>query len=113
MNVFKHALLCVFATLLGTTAASSALAQGSSYPNKPIRIIVPFAVGGIADTFGRVIGIKLTETWGQPVIIENKTGAGGNIGAEVVAKSPPDGYTLVIGNNGTHAVNVNLFKTIP
>lgn len=98
---------------LGVTASTSVLAQTSNYPNKPIRIIVPFAVGGIADTFGRVIGIKLTEAWGQPVIIENKTGAGGNIGAELVAKSPPDGYTFVIGNNGTHAVNVSLFKTIP
>ena len=97
----------------GRRHRASALAQTSNYPNKPIRIIVPFAVGGIADTFGRVIGIKLTEAWGQPVIVENKTGAGGNIGAELVAKSPPDGYTLVIGNNGTHAVNVSLFKTIP
>ena len=60
-----------------------------------------------------MIGIKLTEVWGQPVIVENKTGAGGNIGAELVAKAPPDGYTLVIGNNGTHAVNISLFKTIP
>ena len=99
--------------MFGAAAPAPSLAQSSSYPNKPIRIIVPFAVGGIADTFGRVIGIKLTEAWGQPVIIENKTGAGGNIGAELVAKSPPDGYTLAIGNNGTHAVNVNLFKTIP
>ncbi len=74
---------------------------------------MPFPVGGIADTFSRTIGIKLTEAWGQPVVVENKTGAGGNIGAELVAKSPPDGYTLVMGNIGTHAVNVSLFKSIP
>lgn len=109
----RRALLGALAFLIGAATSASALAQASSYPNKPVRIIVPFAVGGIADTFGRVIGIKLTEAWGQPVIIENKTGAGGNIGAELVAKAAPDGYTLVMGNNGTHAVNVNLFKSIP
>ncbi len=113
MNGFGRRALLAALISVGATVPATALAQASSYPNKPIRIIVPFAVGGIADTFGRVIGIKLTEAWGQPVIIENKTGAGGNIGAELVAKSPADGYTLVIGNNGTHAVNVNLFKTIP
>lgn len=112
-NHRRGMMVCALAIVAGVTALPAALAQPASYPNKPIRIIVPFAVGGIADTFGRVIGIKLTEAWGQPVIVENKTGAGGNIGAELVAKSPPDGYTLVIGNNGTHAVNVSLFKTIP
>ena len=111
-GIKRRALLGALALLAGAAPSAPALAQASSYPNKPIRIIVPFAVGGIADTFGRVIGIKLTEAWGQPVIIENKTGAGGNIGAELVAKSPPDGYALVMGNIGTHAVNVNLFKTI-
>jgi tripartite-type tricarboxylate transporter receptor subunit TctC len=70
-------------------------------------------VGGIADTFGRAIGAKLGETWGQPVVIENKPGAGGNIGADFVAKSAPDGYTLVMGNIGTHAVNQSLFKSMP
>ena len=93
--------------------AVPAWAQASPYPDKPIRIVVPFPVGGIADTFGREIGKKLTETWGQPVIIDNRTGAGGNIGADIVAKSPPDGYTLVIGNIGTHAVNVSLLPTMP
>ena len=113
MNGFHRRALLAALIWFGATVPATALAQAATYPNKPIRIIVPFAVGGIADTFGRVIGIKLTEAWGQPVVIENKTGAGGNIGADLVAKSPPDGYTLVIGNNGTHAVNVNLFKTIP
>ncbi len=87
--------------------------QAEPYPSKPIRIVVPFPVGGIADTFGRAIGAKLGETWGQPVVIENKPGAGGNIGADFVAKSPPDGYTLVMGNIGTHAVNQSLFKVMP
>ena len=109
----RRALLAALATLFGATTSTPALAQAASYPNKPIRIIVPFPVGGIADTFSRTIGIKLTEVWGQPVVIENKTGAGGNIGAELVAKSAPDGYTLVMGNIGSHAVNVSLFKSIP
>jgi len=114
MNGFKRrALLRALGVLMGVATATSALAQASSYPNKPVRIIVPFAVGGIADTFARVIGIKLTEDWGQPVVVENKTGAGGNIGAEAVARAAPDGYTLVMGNIGSHAVNVSLFKTIP
>ncbi len=88
-------------------------AQATAYPDKPIRIVVPFPVGGIADTFGREIGRKLTEAWGQPVVIDNRAGAGGNIGADLVAKSPPDGYTLVIGNIGTHAVNVSLLPAMP
>ena len=93
--------------------AASGLVHAQAYPSKTIKIVVPFAVGGIADTFGRVIAQKLTDTWGQPVIVENKTGAGGNIGADFVAKSPPDGYTLVIGNIGTHAVNPFLMKSMP
>ncbi|HEX5130233.1 MAG TPA: tripartite tricarboxylate transporter substrate binding protein, partial [Usitatibacter sp.] len=75
--------------------------------------VVPFAVGGIADTFGRVIAQKLSDAWGQPFVVENKTGAGGNIGADLAAKSPPDGYTLVVGNIGTHAVNPFLMKNMP
>jgi tripartite-type tricarboxylate transporter receptor subunit TctC len=109
----RRALVAALAVLVGVTTSATALAQAASYPNRPIRIIVPFPVGGIADTFSRTIGIKLTEAWGQPVVVENKTGAGGNIGAELVAKSAPDGYTLVMGNIGSHAVNVSLFKNIP
>jgi tripartite-type tricarboxylate transporter receptor subunit TctC len=103
-------------TLIGAAMLPLAIlasAQVPTYPDKPIRIVVPFPVGGIADTFGREIGRKLTEAWGQPVLIDNRTGAGGNIGADIVAKSPPDGYTLVIGNIGTHAVNVSLFPSMP
>ena len=90
-----------------------ASAQAPTYPDKPIRIVVPFPVGGVADTFGREIGRKLSESWGQPVVIDNRPGAGGNIGADIVAKSAPDGYTLVIGNIGTHAVNVSLLPAMP
>jgi tripartite-type tricarboxylate transporter receptor subunit TctC len=88
-------------------------AQAPTYPDKPIRIVVPFPVGGIADTFGREIGKKIADAWGRPVIVDNRPGAGGNIGADLVAKSPPDGYTLVIGNIGTHAVNVSLLSAMP
>jgi tripartite-type tricarboxylate transporter receptor subunit TctC len=83
------------------------------YPAKPIKIIVPFPVGGIADIYSRMIGSRWTELWGQPVLVENRTGAGGNIAAEMVAKSAPDGYTLVMGSLGTHAVNVSLFSKLP
>jgi tripartite-type tricarboxylate transporter receptor subunit TctC len=94
-------------------AMATPASQAQNYPDKPIRIVSPFPVGGIADIFSREIGKKLTEAWGQPVIVDNRTGAGGNIGADIVAKSAPDGYTLVIGNIGTHAVNVSLFPTMP
>jgi tripartite-type tricarboxylate transporter receptor subunit TctC len=84
-----------------------------NYPSKPIKIIVPFPVGGIADIYSRLIGNRWTEVLGQPVVIENRTGAGGNIGADLVAKAAPDGYTLGIGSIGTHAVNVTLFSRMP
>ncbi|HWZ74684.1 MAG TPA: tripartite tricarboxylate transporter substrate binding protein [Casimicrobiaceae bacterium] len=93
--------------------ATPAATQAPTYPDRPIRIVVPFPVGGVADTFGREIGGKLTEAWSQPVVVDNRTGAGGNIGADIVAKSAPDGYTLVIGNIGTHAVNVSLLPAMP
>src|SRR4051812_423147 len=92
-------------------AATTAFAQ--PYPSKPIKIVVPFPAGGIADLYARVIGARLTDSWGQPIVIENRTGAGGNIGADAVAKSAPDGYTLVMGTFGTHAVNVSLFSSMP
>ena len=100
----------VFSALLLATPA--ALAQ-ATYPQKPIRYIVPFPAGGIADVFARVIGARLGERWGQPVVVENRAGAGGNIGADLVAKSAPDGYTLLMGSIGTQAVNVSLFRSMP
>ena len=92
---------------------SSTLALAQAYPAKPIKIVVPFPAGGIADLYGRVLGARLSEPWGQPIVVENRTGAGGNIGADAVAKSAPDGYTLVMGSFGTHAVNVSLFSSMP
>jgi len=90
-----------------------AFAQANNYPNHQIKIISPFATGGIADGFSRIIAQGLSESFGQPVIVENKTGGGGNIGADFVAKSPADGYTLIMGSIGTHAVNPFLIKNMP
>src|SRR6266849_6593397 len=99
--------LCVL--LLATPAA---FAQ-QNYPQKPIRYVVPFPAGGIADVFARIIGGRLGEAWGQPVVVENRAGAGGNIGAELVARSAPDGYTILMGSIGTQAVNASLYRNMP
>ena len=93
--------------------AASLAAHAQDYPAKPVRWVVPFPAGGPLDIVARVIGVRLSETWGQPVIVDNRPGAGGNIGAEVVAKSAPDGYTIVMGALSTHAVNVSLFRKLP
>jgi tripartite-type tricarboxylate transporter receptor subunit TctC len=94
-------------------AAMPLFAAAQPYPSKPVRIIVNFPAGGIADLYARIIGGKVQEAWGQPVVIENRTGAGGNIGADAVAKSAPDGYTLNMSAIGPHAINVSLFARLP
>ena len=83
------------------------------YPSKPIRMIVPFAPGGPNDIIGRTVGQKLTETWGQPVVVENRGGAGGTIGVDAGAKSPPDGYTMVMGGSSNLAVAPSLYAKLP
>jgi len=104
------ALACAFAAFAGTLPGAGG-AQG--YPNRPIRLVVPFPPGGSLDVVARAIGQKLTAVWGQPVVIDNRPGAGGNIGADLVAKSAPDGYTILEGALSTHAVNVSLYGKLP
>jgi tripartite-type tricarboxylate transporter receptor subunit TctC len=87
-------------------------AQSQTYPLKPIRIVVPFPPGGGTDVGTRVIAQKLQESLGQPVVVENKGGAAGILGTEYTAKAAPDGYTLMMGNIGTHAINVSLYKSL-
>ena len=98
------------AVVLTALAASSALAQ--NYPNRPIRLIVPFAAGGAVDVLARLIGAKLSDQLNQPVIIENRPGAGGTLGADAVAKSPPDGYTILQNTNGA-AIAPALVRNLP
>jgi len=90
--------------------SSVALAQ---YPNRPIRVVVPFPAGGTTDILARAASQKMSEAWGQPVIVDNRPGAGGDIGAELVAKSANDGYTLLMGTVGTHAINTALYAKMP
>jgi tripartite-type tricarboxylate transporter receptor subunit TctC len=97
--------------LIAVAAASSAMAQ--DYPTKTIRIIVPFAPGGNVDITARLVAPGLAEVLGQPVVVENKPGAGGTIGADLVAKSPPDGYTLLMGSNSTFSVAPSLYPKNP
>jgi tripartite-type tricarboxylate transporter receptor subunit TctC len=92
---------------------SFCVAQGQTYPNKPIRLIVPYAAGGTSDILARQIGPKLTETWGQPVIVENKPGANGNVGADFVAKSAPDGYTLLLTDLGGLVISASVYPKLP
>lgn len=108
-HIFSRALGLLFAAALGT-AALPALAQ--DFPKGPVKIIIPFPPGGPTDTVARMIGIKLQEAWGQPVIMDYKPGAGTAIGVDFVAKSPPDGYTFVMINSA-FAVNPSLRKTLP
>ena len=94
-------------------ALSSLAAAADSYPSRPVRLIAPFSAGGGVDIVARYLALKLTEKWGQQVVVDNRTGATGIIGTEIAAHSPPDGYTLILGNAATHAVNVSLFKKLP
>ena len=95
--------------LLATS--TSAMGQGQ-FPDRPIKIIVPFAAGGAVDTMARIVGDKLASAWNQPVVIENRAGASGSVGAEAVAKAEPDGYTLLISPPPPLAINQHLFANL-
>jgi len=100
----------LFLALLG---ALPLLAAADTYPSKPIRFVVPYPAGGPLDTIARLLGQKVSESVKQPVVVDNKPGAGGNIGADAVAKSPADGYTILMGAVATHAINPTLYASIP
>ncbi len=93
-------------------ALFAASAQAADYPTRPIRLIIPYAPGGPVDISGRIIALKLTEAFGQQVIVDNRAGGGGNIAVEIAAKSAPDGYTLLMGANGTNAINPSLYPKL-
>jgi tripartite-type tricarboxylate transporter receptor subunit TctC len=105
-------------SLAAAAGAGSAAAQatssssGQAFPTKPVRIVVPQTPGGASDALARIVGQKLSEQWGQPVVVENKPGAGGNVGTDYVAKAPADGYTLLMSYVGTQAINGSLYKSL-
>lgn len=113
-SAMRRALLQGAVALAATLPFSApALAQAADFPTKPIRFVVPYPPGGPLDTMARMLAEKVRGSLGQPVIVENRSGAGGNIGADLVAKAQPDGYTLVMGAVATHAINPWLFANLP
>ncbi len=105
MKSFAAALVLAFALV-------PAAVLGQAYPAKAIRVVVPFPPGGTSDIIGRTLGQKLSEAWGQPVIMDNRASVAGSIGAAAAAKSPPDGYTLLVGNVGPIAINNQIYKAV-
>ncbi|SHJ85177.1 Tripartite-type tricarboxylate transporter, receptor component TctC [Roseomonas rosea] len=99
--------------LAAPALALAASARAAAWPERPVRIVVSFTAGGTTDIIARLVGNYLSERWGQPVVIENRPGAGGNIGTEYVVRSAPDGYTLLVGSVGPLAVNQSLYRTMP
>lgn len=110
-RLHPSAFILVYIAAFSSVFASAASAQ--SFPTKPVRMVVPFPAGGPTDIVGRTIGQKLSETLGQPVVIDNRAGAGGTIGASIAARSPADGYTLLVGHIGTFGVNSTLYPKLP
>ena len=102
-------------TLLAAPALlPAALARAQpAWPDRPVRIIVAFTAGGTTDIIARLVGAQLSQIWNQPVVVENRPGAGGNIGTEFVVRATPDGHTLLVGSNGPLAVNMSLYRTMP
>src|SRR5260370_25275745 len=103
----------LLALLAGTMALQSAPVPAQSWPARPVRVMVGFAPGGPNDIIGRAYAARLAEIFGQPFVVENRTGAGGNLAAEAVARAAPDGYTLTLGSTGPSAVNPALYAKLP
>lgn len=104
---------CFRAIALLLLAGACCMVQAQGYPVRPVRFIVPWAPGGSTDVLARIVAQKLNESWGQPVLVENRPGASGNVGSDAVAKAPPDGYTLLVGSMSTHAMNGALYAKMP
>ena len=109
----RDRLVAALAGVIACALVAAAANADDKYPSKPVRIIVSFSAGGPTDTVARVMGAKLGDLLGQQFVVENRVGAGGNIGADQVAKSPPDGYTLLMATVSTHAINPGLYKNMP
>jgi len=108
------ALLRAIAATATTAAAVPAFAQGAAdFPTHPVRIVVPFPAGGATDIAARLLAERMAADWKQPVTVDNRPGAGGNIGSDIVAKSAPDGYNLIMGVTGSHAINISLYARMP
>ncbi|GAA5231810.1 tripartite tricarboxylate transporter substrate binding protein [Verticiella sediminum] len=105
--------LFAVAAAFGTSGQALAAATAADYPVKPVRLVIPFPPGGPTDITARVIGEALSRKWAQPVVMENRSGAGGNVGAAAISQAPADGYNLVLGVTGSHAINVSLYKNLP
>jgi tripartite-type tricarboxylate transporter receptor subunit TctC len=103
----------IFAAVAAAALLAAVPTQAQQYPQRPITMIVPFAAGGPTDVLARVLGQHMSQTLGQSIVVEDVTGAGGTLGAAKAAKAAPDGYTLVMGNIGTHAASMGLYKNLP
>ncbi len=119
MNVFadfkkkRRLSLALIASAALFSIATGSQAQSGGWPNKPVRIVVPFAPGGTTDILARAVAPELSKAFGQQFVVDNRAGAGGNVGADIVAKSPGDGYTLLMGTVGTHGINKALYAKLP
>lgn len=113
MTTRRTTLAIPLAITLAFGALASAPAFAQSFPSRPVNLVVPFPPGGGTDTGARILAEQLSKRWGQPVVVENKGGAAGQIGADSVAKAKPDGYTLLLGNIGTQAINPSLYAKLP
>src|ERR1700675_2015296 len=102
-----------FRMLIAALAATPLVALAQAWPAKPIRLVVPYPPGGSTDLLARTIGQKVGESLGQTIVVDNRAGAGGMLGSDIVARSAPDGYTLLLGTGATHGLTLLLSKTVP